>query len=361
MESFPAVNNFDLFSQAFLYLRLWVENAEAIPRISYPFTKAPTTVFTNAYLPSGAKTDFRFRVGLASACLVGMPHPFANLYNDKFDPENPAASTKTPKTPKKRNSGIYIWDEYHAGDLNDWQWLGAASSTAQQDFSDLNKEDLLTKTQWQWSTNKGFAAESHQKANSFSTNVQMTPQAVIPKDLWFGVRLEPKAKSPQLISGHEYTLEFEARGDDFWRYAGQEFAQVPRMVVISGAIAPKESNSLSVLVDSKWRTYHLSFIANDSEMRTPVFGASEQMGTTEIRNIKLYAGGAERWSREFEKGLVLLNMTNDPWSVVLPNGKYKRLKGKQAPEINTGEMINNLVVIPPRDALFLVKTAIGIK
>jgi hypothetical protein len=352
LESFPLANDFDLFSQAFLHLRLWVENAEAMPHFSYPFTKTPTTVFTNAYLPNGAKTDFRFRVGLAAACLVGMPHPFANLISDSFDPENPALLMKTPKM---RNSGIYNWDEYHAGDLNDWQWLGTALNTAQQDFTDLNKVDLLARTQWQWSTSQGFAAESHQEANSFSTHVQMTPQRTIPKDLWFGVRLEPKTNLPQLILGREYTLEFEARGDDFWHYAGQEFAQVPRMVVISGAITSKNGNPLSVLVDSKWRTYRISFNADSSRLTTPVFGTSEQIGKTEIRNIKLYAGSAERWYRQFEKGLVLLNMTNNPWSVVAPKGKYKRLKGKQAPEINTGGVINNEVIVPAHDALFLIK------
>ncbi len=72
-----------------------VENAEVLlPRISYPFTKTPTTLYAKAYLPDRKLTDFRFRIGLAAATLVGMPHPFASLYNIKFDPANPVAGIK---------------------------------------------------------------------------------------------------------------------------------------------------------------------------------------------------------------------------------------------------------------------------
>jgi hypothetical protein len=290
-----------------------------------------------------------------------MPHPFTGLNDDNFDPAMPTQSKKNSKEPKQA-FGVFNWDEYHGGDLNDWHWLGKPLNTAQQDFTDLNKANLLNKTQWQWVMDNGFTAEVHQEPDSFSTNVQSIPQGALPHDLWFGVRLQPKSTQlPILSTGREYTVEFEARGGDFWHYAGQDFDKVPRMITISGAITARKNSPLSVLVDAEWRTYRLSFIADSSGVATPVFGVSEQIGTTEIRNIKLYAGGAERWTREFEKGLVLLNMTNDPWSVVLPTGKYKRLRGNQAPEINTGETINNLVTIPARDALFLSNGLVGIK
>lgn len=351
MESFPASNHFDRFSPAFLHLRLWTENAEALPRLSYPFTKTPTTVFANARLPDGRKTDFRFRVGFAAACLTGMPHPFATLKNIKFDPANP----KPGKEEKNEQMGVFSWDEYHGGDLNDWHWLGRPLNAAQQDLSDLDKADLLAKSAWQWNAATGFNAEHKQTVNEFSAKVKNIPAGILPEKMWFGVQLSPKQGGLRTLQkNRQYTLEFQARGDDTWNYAGQTFERVPRMIAISGAIkANKQDTPITVLADSTLRTYRVSFTADGSP--APVFGVAEQTGTTEIRNIKLYAGGAERWSREFEKGLVLLNMTNNPWHVAVKKGTYRRLKGPQAPEVNNGQPIENEVVVPAQDALFLVK------
>ena len=350
MEAFPAMSDYNRFSQAFLHLRLWADNAEESPKVSYPFTKAPTTVFSNNRLPDGSKTDFRFRVGFASACLLGLPHAFASIQSVQFDPANSSANDESGE-----QFGVFKWDEYHGGDLNDWHWLGRPLGLAKQELSALDKTDLLAKTAWQWHVDNGFKAEIDQ-GKTFSADVKQIPNGVLPEMTWTGTRLAPKnADFPSLIPDREYTLEFEARGDDTWRYAGQTFDHVPRMVTISGSIATRTNKPLSFLADSIWRTYRISFIADASHLPTPTFGVSEQVGKTEIRNIKLFAGGAERWSREFEKGMVLLNMTKDPWRVQVRKNYYKRLKGNQAPEINNGQLIENEVVVPPRDAVFLAK------
>jgi len=352
LESFPAANDFDRFSEVFLHLRLWAENAEAMPRISYPFTKTPTSVFANAYLPDGRRTDFRFRVGLAAACLVGMPHPFASLDEDDFDPANPRLAGQR----RKQEFGVFVWDEYRGGDKNEWGWLGAPLGKAQQDMSDMTSTDLLAGIEWHWTNDSGFVAIQNQTLNSFTATVKRIPSGILPDKMWFGVRLGPKGAGLRtLMPGRDYTLEFEARGDDSWQYAGQTFDHVPRMITIGGAVASKEHKPLSVLVDSAWRTYRVSFVADESHTPTPIFGVAEQTGTTELRNVRLFLGGSERWSREFENGLVLLNMTSNPWKVAVRKGYYQRLKGAQDPDINTGKFINHDVVIPPRDALFLIK------
>ncbi len=355
-ESFPAANDFDRFSEDFTLLRLWSENAEALPRYSYPFTKTPTATFTNARLANGGSTDFRFRIGLAAAVMVGVPHPFTNLDNIDFEPDNPSIGGDNKA--KKKTVGNFNWDEYHGGDLNQWQWLGKPIAAAHQELSDIDNKDLLAQSGgWRWIVKNGFAAKQNEAAGVFSAQVQSTPGNTFPNDLPFGVRLEPKSGGiKSLKPGNEYTLEFEARGDDTWNYLGQSFDRVPRMIKISGAITTAKSNhSLSVLADSIWRPYRISFTADGSSVPTPVFGVSEQIGKTEIRNIKLFAGGAERWSREFENGLVLLNMTNTPWRTSVRKNYYKRLKGKQAPEVNNGQAIESEVIVPARDALFLVR------
>lgn len=351
LESFPAANDFDRFSEVFQHLRLWVENAEVLPRISYPFTKTPTTVFANAYLANRTKTDFRFRIGFASACLMGLPHAFASIDNVDFDPANAQLNTKNTK----EGFGVFKWDEYHGGDLNDWHWLGRPLGNAQQDLNNVDKTNLVAKTRWKWVADNGFTAEYKQQNGVFSANIKKIPSGVLPETLWYGVRLASKDGGlPTLMQGKEYTVEFDAKGDDTWNYAGQRLDRVPRMITISGTNnASKKKIPLSVLVDSTLRTYRISFIADGSP--APIFGVAEQIGTTEIRNIKLYSGSAERWSREFENGLVLLNMTNSPWHATARKNYYKRLKGTQAPEINNGQPIESEVIVPARDALFLVR------
>lgn len=360
LESFPTANDFARFSQSFLHLRMWRDNAEAQPQISYPFTKTPTTTFINYRLPDGSSTDFRFRIGLAAACLIGMPHPFVGINNDGFDPENAIDQTDIKA---HRIQSVFNWDEYYGGDLNNWHWLGKPVADAVQNLTGLSKTDKLAKANWQWSVAKEFTAKHSDAKNEFSATVETIPTSVFPATLQNGVSLAPKnAEQIEVVPGHEYTIEFEAKGDDVWQYAGQSFERVPRMLTINGAVSTeKNAQPLSVLVDSQWRSFRMSFVADATHAVTPVFGVSEQIGTTQIRNIKMYDGGGERWMREFENGLVLLNMTNNPWTVDLPEGKYKRLKGKQVPEINSGEMIKHQVVIPANDALFLTKTSVSIK
>jgi hypothetical protein len=175
-------------------------------------------------------------------------------------------------------------------------------------------------------------------------------------DNWFAVRLEPApGTAPALEAGKEYTLEFEARGDDRWDYAGQVFERVPRMIALCFGMAEPSRKSLSVLAESDWQSYRLSYVAVENTAAGPLLGVSEQIGATEIRNIRLREGGCERWRREFENGLVLLNMTTRPWKVAVPDGAYRRLKGTQCPEINTGERVGSEIVAPPQDAVFLVR------
>ncbi|MEY4769147.1 MAG: hypothetical protein RL637_1786 [Pseudomonadota bacterium] len=348
LESFPATNDFERFSTAFNHLRSWTENVQSSPKFSYPFTKVPTSTYAQAYAPDGSSTDFRFRLGLAAASMVGMPHPFAQANEAKL-----ASDVNHGKV--KLRADLFPWDEYHGGDLNDWKWLGKALAPAQQELGDLDKTNLLAKTEWQWVMDKDFVADAQQTAEGASVNVQAIPAGIFPEKMWFGVSLLPKNPVP-LVANTEYTLEFDARGGDFWHYAGQDFDHMPRALMINGAVTTANTKApLSLLIDSEWRTYRLSFVADGSTNATPIFGVSEQIGSTEIRNIKLYQGGAERWSREFEKGVVLLNGTHRSWTVSLAKNKYRYLKGSQNPTLNNGQAIDSQVTVPAMDALFLVK------
>ena len=349
LECFPLGNRFDLFSVAFLHLRRWVEEVQEQPHYSYGFTKVPTTVFSGSRQPDGSPEDFHFRVGLAADCLVGMPHPFASIEDMTFDPANDSDKEA------KEKFGVFRWDEYFGGDLNNWHWLGKPLAPAEQHLDDLAEEDLLADVSWSWKIDKKFEAEDRQTGDVIGATVKRIPELTIPSDLWFGVRLEP-AKKMSLKPHREYTLVFDVRGDDTWQYADQIFPRVPRMVAIQGIGETKRNAdaSASVLAGDAWQTCRISLTTSDKPDSELAFGISEQTGRTEIKNIRLYAGGAERWSRDFEHGKILLNMTKHPWKLDIGSG-YRRLKGTQCPDINNGAEVNGSIEVPAWDAVFLVK------
>jgi hypothetical protein len=58
--------------------------------------------------------------------------------------------------------------------------------------------------------------------------------------------------------------------------------------------------------------------------------------------------------RKFERGLVVVNPTDVTQNVSIPTG-YRRILGKQDPEINTGQVVVDSVAIRSKDGLVLVK------
>ncbi|MCX6895374.1 MAG: hypothetical protein NTZ16_07765, partial [Verrucomicrobia bacterium] len=352
LECFPAENRFELFSEAFAHLRRWVDSAQATPRYSYGFTKTPTTVYSKIRQPDGSPTDFHFRVGLAADCLLGMPHPFASIEDIAFDPANESEKEPTEVF------GVFKWDEYFGGDLNNWHWLGKPLAPARQ-FPEYpaSAADLLAGVNWKWKTTKGFDAACEQTDGFSAATVKRIPEGALPTSLWFGVELTTAGGKPlNLKPNTEYTLEFDARGGDTWIYAGQTLPRVPRMVAIRGigeAMRTGEASS-SVLAEAQWYRNRISMTTPAKPDSEIAFGVSEQIGRTELRNLRLVEGGAERWSRDFEHGKILLNMTRHPWKVDVGSG-YRRLKGMQCPEVNTGAKVNGEITVPAWDAVFLVK------
>ncbi len=180
-----------------------------------------------------------------------------------------------------------------------------------------------------------------------------------------------------MIPGNSYTISFDAKGEDQWNFRIHSLSGVPRLLSI---LAPfktiEETRPLGILIDHEWRHYDLTFIAADCSnineshfgcdpktmnQNSISFGISEQRGKTWIRNIQLFKGSSERWSREYEHGMVLLNMSQNTWSNIplkpLPNNCfYERLNGKVDPVVNDGfKILNNLAHVPSQDALFLHK------
>lgn len=362
MESFPNANDFSTFSEAFLHLRQYRDNIETAPNFSYAYVKTPNTTFENLY-DNGQSIDWHFRTGFAAGLLTGMPSPFSSIADASFDPGefDPDATNAVDYT---NSTDFYKWDEYTGGDLDDWQWLGRPLGEPVQVLDNLSSTDLLASTVWQWKTETNFTATCLTNSGEYSTVItalapvsNIPPSTIgvatyysgtsLPKILTYGTRLEMASGAPVLITNQEYTIEFEASGNDRWDYGGQVFDKVPRMLEI---FTPQNSDRLSVLVNSNWSFYRLSFFATTN--LPLVFGASEQIGDVKIRNIKLYQGGAERWTREFEHGRVYLNMTKTPWTVDVGTGVVQRLVGTQNPAVNSGSVENGTLTVPSWDAVF---------
>ena len=363
MESFPDANHFERYSLAFQHLRGWVINVTESFHFSYAFNKTPTTLFGNCYDTDGSTVDWRFRVDLAAGLLTGTPVPFASITDINFDPANPDAPPDLSTI-----KDFFHWDEYDGGGtngLNDWQWLGKPLGAAVQVLDQVGITNLLASTVWQWKTETNFAASCSITNGEYSAVITALPSntaqwaetnypgSQVPQALWFGTRLQIASGAPVIKTNTEYTLEFEAKGNDSWTVNGQTFEKVPRSLMTDGVANYGAQKPASVFLGTNWTFYRFSMISDTNTPPPLVFGFSEQVGNAAIRNIHLYQGGAERWTREFERGRVYLNMTLNPWTVNVGTGTVQRLLGPQIPEVNNGLVVNGTLTIPPRDAVFL--------
>lgn len=379
MECYPNANKFNQFSVAFQHLRSWRDRTKTSPAISYPFTKVPTTLFSHDYsLDSSGQatvnTDWRFRIGLASATLLNMPHPFASLTSADFSPNDWEVDTSN----SKEVFGVFIWDEYHGGDLENNEWLGKPSGTFKQDFSDVVLKNLIPTRQWKWAISDGYNATtggSNSSGGGLFADVSKGVDSDFPKDRLFKVKLKADYVLP-FVKDTFYTIQFDARGEDSWIYNEQTWTDVPRLLAIRGLDEAYDTEKTGVLVSDDWTHFNISIMASQN-MGLPEFGFSEQYGEMAIKNLRLFKGSADRYVRKFQNGLVFLNMTDHDWFVSIDSAgrvkvtgedgvkswwdggkpsqsaQYGYLSGLQNPTINSGAVIGSTIYVPKHDAVFL--------
>src|SRR3989344_1691253 len=395
MEAFPGANDYDRFAESFTHLRLWAEKAgfgqAGIIPLSYPFAKTATEAYNGctvkelggvvvpllprerepkcadpAFMAQYKGLNARIRINLAAATMIDMPSPYmAVSVASDFDPDDPELQTA------KAIPSVFDWDEYHRGADNVWEWLGKPTRPLLRTPA-YTSGNLLAGAQWALERGKDFQASPTAVPGILSAYVTAKPNSsvVMPNESWAGVRWVPRTRIT-LAPGKEYTITFDARGDDDWTYKGKTILDVPRLVtVFAPMVATRDRKAQGVLVTSSWRSYSLTFTAAacpsapadpscpPAGIRAPFFGLSQQIGWTEIRNVQFFEGSGERWSREYEGGLVLLNMSKQPWIVPVA-GPYRRIRGTVDPLINNGQPVTGgYVIVPPRDALFLVRTGL---
>lgn len=338
IEYFPAVDELDHFSPAFEHLRHWVEKAAARPAFTYGLTKAATTVFGGRFELDGRATNYRFRLGFAASLILGMPHAYAA--------EGAGQAVKGGETTD--TFSVFPWDEYRGGDLNRGSWLGRPKGPAVRSLDDLNPQDLLPEggTPWVLRVTPGYKADEDERRRG---TYRVTSIPARPSELGVCLESPPLPLEP----GREYTLDFEASARDSWSHAGQTFENVPTLLTLGFSTG---RDKMGVLADRNPRRYTITFVAppTPSPSARLRLGFGEQATEVSIRGFRLRQGGAERWSREFEHGKVLLNATKSPWTVKVGSG-YRHLKGDQDPEVNSGRPAGEKIVVPPRDARLLYR------
>ena len=90
------------------------------------------------------------------------------------------------------------------------------------------------------------------------------------------------------------------------------------------------------------------------------FGVGEEPGEVTIENLEVRQGCGDVLYRKFQNGLVLLNgsATSDTTFQVaelFPGESYRRIKGTQDTEHNSGEPVGRSLTLGARDGIFLVR------
>jgi hypothetical protein len=312
----------DRLSESILHMMRQQERG-APPAFSYAFTKEPTLQWT----PSLASSNSQFRLGVAMSCLLGTPHPHSEG-DGQF--------------------GLFRWDEYQNGLLQDRSgWLGRPLGPPRQILDHFSTaSDLLNSATW------GLVDYNGAESSMIGEELRVTDVGFISETQsirrWpLNVRYQAQPLT-QPRPGFEYTVTFEAKGA-YPRSANLSDGYVPRLLVLNGF---NSGPTRSVLLDDQWRRYTISFTA-ESKAFNPSFGIAEQEGSTWIRNIQMFEGGADRWLRWFENGLVVLNGTESPWTLDFTGSlpALSRIDGTQDP-VNNGDAID-VLTLPAKDAVLL--------
>lgn len=149
-----------------------------------------------------------------------------------------------------------------------------------------------------------------------------------------------------VVGGQTYTLSYWIKGS-----AGQTVqAALQQNVSLWTTRAFQQ-----VVLTGQWQHYLLTFTAPTSESDLKAqFNLAGSAGTVWIDGVALQEGDANVWRRDFTNGIVLVNGTASPQSVVVGEG-YRRIAGTQDTLTNSGVAMTS-VTIPSQDAILLVRS-----
>lgn len=347
MESFPNFDSFEQFDSAFDRLRLWGEIASPYRRLSYAYSKINTSVWpgnTTTPQPPGPE-DYRFRVGVAAAALLDAFHAY---------------STDDPDTIPYWNY-IYDWDEYHGGTLDEQGFLGAPLEPYRRITEALGTTNYIVGgdfeggvSSWGLEVRAGAAASGplwDTAAHSGSHALKVDVTDVVP--VW------PQARDVALYydlgslpAGTEVTFSFWAKAEPV--YADPALT---RSFVVAFEGSPYRQGFQAT---RHWRHYYATLLTPDRPSHPSqrlLVWLGDETSPFWLDDVELRVGGAALFTRRFERGIVLLNMTRQPYTFALP-GTYRRIEGVwEMPPGGPNDGARRLTeeTVPPWDARFLLE------
>jgi hypothetical protein len=259
----------------------------------------------------------------------------------------------------------FPWDEYHAGTEGVYNWLGRPLEPARRIPDPASTGELLPETGWDWRVRPGQAALEHARALTEDRGVEGTiavkgqgTDAYGPEHAGMRVLLRSPVTDAALESGAEYwfscRLQAEPSGAD--REPGM---MTPIGVALVAGDAPGVVQW--VQAGSEERELNLTLTAPDGGGPCRVcFLVGGYPGRVRVRDASLQSGCAERFTRRFENGLVLLNGSGreafefDLQALGYGDRVFRFLKGLQHPALNPGGPAPTRVRVGSHDARFLV-------
>ena len=147
-------------------------------------------------------------------------------------------------------------------------------------------------------------------------------------------------------AGKEYTLKFWAKAEAIHDIS----------VEVLNSVGGKEINPF--LLFPTWKEYVITFTptATSTSVR---FKLLVETSDVFLDGVQIYKGGANKFRRDFEKGIVLVNgnSTSETFSLEKP---FKRIDGTQdrgteAYPVNNGALVQGSITLEPNDAIILLK------
>jgi len=352
-EGFPKFGNYDGFAGSFDQAKLWKEIESPYPRMAYLYTKDNTSVWngTSTVLPEGwsheaaGPNDYRFRVGAAAAALLGFYHAY---------------STEPDTLP--HTAQHYEWDEHLGGALNQPGYLGRPKGRFERLTVQLGDPIAIPDgsfesgvAKWLVSTKKGASAtgptadpDARGGAVALRVDVSQVSSVAYPNPNARNVKLSFETLAT--LSEGEHTLSFWAKAAPL--YDAPELTAGMKVGINKGP-----SNDFQLT--RYWRQYFVpvQVPAGPAQKATLAIRIGEEAGAVWIDDVVLRPGGADLFFRQFDRGLVLLNMTTSPHTFALPNGPYRRLDGVLTPPPGPNDGATGLSseTVAARDARFLLR------
>lgn len=353
-------------------LLLWETRGQK-PNATFVSNKYPDQAYFGGDVAGlhGAMTLRHWRMDLAAVCMTS---GYAGKDISRIIGGGENITFNYPGAAEQREKYHFpippIYDEYHEGTANNFNWMGLPTGGAERISAHLGPVLYrFDKT----STPPTMHAEKNWQAGSvnhsdreFTLGVRKVGLWLTDKDSWHCRGELPLGNIP-FEKEEEYTVRFTIKGSNPWKQLNPRYGNIPKNIRIRFCIDGTDevefkhftaSYIQEALVFEEERECILTLKAPASGTGSLQIDLSENTGETTIGNLEIRKGCGDVFYRKFENGLVIFNGSFiDPVRVDLatlfPSESYSRIKGTQDPAHNNGKLIKNSLAIPPHDAFFL--------